>query len=360
MSATRLPDWSPRRIISLLSSIITRGQVEAFAREAIEPLLRTYQRQEVLEEKIHFLLRESLSNLVENQLILDDFKTGGAKVPDAIVDDEIKERIRLHWHDRATLIKELNAVGKTYDDFRQQVREEMILNFMRHKNVGSAILISPQKIERYYAANLDQFKLGNQVKLRMIVLKCSVDAPMAEVKKLAQEIADKLDEGASFSEMATIYSEGSEQKQGGDLGWMEEAKTSKSGALTLSKGFADVATALKPGQHSAVLGYARETNDIYWIYQYSKAGQLTVGRRYTDRNQLLDERKFDASANTAVPAVPQEFRLMLVEEKRAARTEALPEVRDKIEKELIAQEKERLRRKWVERLRAKSFVRTIQ
>jgi hypothetical protein len=229
----------------------------------------------------------------------------------------------------------------------------MILNFMRHKNVGSAILISPQKIERYYATNLHQFQLGNQVKLRMIVLKCSTDAPAAEVERMAQEIADKLNEGASFAEMATIYSEGSEQKQGGDLGWLEESK--------IAKGFADVAAGLKSGQHSAVLAYARDTNDVYWIYQYNNAGQLIVGRRYTDKNELLEEKKYEGSSIDSRPsAPPQEFRLMLVEDKRVARTESLSEVRDKIEKELVAQEKERLRRKWVDRLRTKAFVRYYQ
>jgi len=48
---------------------------------------------------------------------------------------------------------------------------------------------------------------------------------------------------------------------------------------------------------------------------------------------------------------------MLIEDKRAARTESLADVRDRIEKELLSQEKERLRKKWVGRLRAKAFVR---
>ena len=51
---------------------------------------------------------------------------------------------------------------------------------------------------------------------------------------------------------------------------------------------------------------------------------------------------------------------MLVEDKRVARTESLTEVRDRIEKELATQEKERLRKRWVQRLRAKAFVRLFQ
>ncbi len=103
-------------------------------------------------------------------MILDDFKSVGVKVPDSYIDDEIRDRIRHRYRDRAALIKELQAQGITYEMFRQRMHDEIVENFMRQKNVSSAILISPQKIERYYDANLHQFKLGNQVKLRMIVL----------------------------------------------------------------------------------------------------------------------------------------------------------------------------------------------
>src|SRR5947209_4740083 len=196
-------------------TIITRGQVEEFTGRAIEPLFRIYQKEDELEKKVIEVLSEGLEELVENRLILDDFKASGARVPDAMVDDEIKDQIRQHFQNRASLIHDLQKDGRTSESYRQQIRERMILDFMRHKNVSSAILISPQKIERYYATNLHRFQLGNQVKLRMVVLKCSADSPLDEARKLALEISNKIDGGASFSEMATIHSEGSEQKQGG-------------------------------------------------------------------------------------------------------------------------------------------------
>src|SRR6266481_1736758 len=267
----------PRNYIAAMvnETVITAGQVDELTMDAARPLLRTYQQPEIVEQKLRTLRSEILEQLIENQLILDEFKTGGAKVPEAWVDDEIKDKIRQRYHDQATLTRELNAKGMTRDKLREQIREDIILNIMRHKNIGSAILISPQRIERYYNTNLNQFQLGNQVKLRMIVLKCSVDDPVGEVRKRAREISGKLDEGASFSEMAAIYSEGSEQKQGGDLGWMEESKT--------TKGLAEVASGLRPGQHSGVMGFARDTNDVYWMYSYNKAGQVTLARKYSDK-----------------------------------------------------------------------------
>ena len=336
-------------------TIITQGQVESFTRAAIETLIRTYQNPDVLEQKIGEVLKDGLEQLIENRLVLDDFKSGGAKVPDAIVEDEIKERLRQRGQSRVSLTKELEAEGKSYESFKQEIREEIVLNFMRHKNVSSEILISPQKIERYYTTNLHDFQLDNQVKLRMIILNCSAGSSIDEVRKLAQEISLKIDEGASFAEMATIYSEGSARKDGGDWGWREESK--------IIKGLADVVSELRPSQHTGVIGFARETNDIYWIYQYDKAGQPAVARKYSDKaraekTELLAEKKFQTPVTDSdLPAAPQEFRLMLLEDKRVARTESLVEVRERIEKELVAQERERLRKRWVERLRAKAFVR---
>ena len=48
---------------------------------------------------------------------------------------------------------------------------------------------------------------------------------------------------------------------------------------------------------------------------------------------------------------------MLVEDKRAAHVRPLEEVRDEIEKELTVQERARLQKAWVDRLREKAFVR---
>ena len=334
-------------------TIITEGQVVDAARPFIDPLLQTERDADAFKAKVSQVLSETLSNLVENQLILDDFKTGGAHLPDAYVEDEIKDRMRQRGQTRSALTKELHEQDTTYETFRDQVRNRIILDVMRHRNVGSAIMISPQKIERYYATNLTKFQLGNQIKLRMIVLNCSAGNSIEEVKKRAQEISTKIDEGAAFAEMATIYSEGSQNREGGDLEWREESK--------LSKGFTDVAAGLKPGQQSGVLGYATETNGVFWMYQYNKAGQPTIGRKYTEKNELLEEKKFDeAITDTTLPATPQDFRLVLLEDRRVARTESLTEVRERIEKDLIVQERERLRKKWVERLKAKAFVRTFQ
>ena len=66
-----------------------------------------------MEQKLRALRSEILEQLIENQLILDEFKTGGAKVPEAWVDDEIKDKIRQRYHDQATACLSIQPPGRS-------------------------------------------------------------------------------------------------------------------------------------------------------------------------------------------------------------------------------------------------------
>ena len=63
-------------------------------------------------------------------------------------------------------------------------------------------IISPRKIETYYQEHRDNYKLADQVKMRMIVLSKG-EAPDG-VRKRGEEILSQLKGGASFAEMATV------------------------------------------------------------------------------------------------------------------------------------------------------------
>jgi len=289
-------------------AIVTYQDVQSSIAPEIKLLAGRYRAQpQLLEQKINELERDRTELLVERQLILHDFKTAGYNLPESIIDDEVQDSIRKRYGDRMTLTKTLNAEGTTYEAYRQQVRDQFIILALTSKNISSEIIISPHKIEVYYVKHRDDFKVGEQVKLRMIVLNRASPDDVETTKKRAQEILAKLDEGVPFTEMATAYSEGSQRNQGGDWGWVEKFKAD--GSPVLRKEMFEVAFALKPGQHSGVI----ET--------------------------------------------PEACFLMLVEDKRAAHIKTLAEVRDEIEKTLKAQEQARLRKKWIDRLKNKSFVR---
>lgn len=283
-------------------SAITYGEVESDTAMLAGELMRQYGRQPALyEQKVMEARQDSLERAIQQQLILHDFEISGYSLPDSIIEEIVQEEIKARFGDRATLTKTLQAQGITYEKWRQQARDRFIVRQLQAKNVFQDSIVSPHKVEQYYVDRKSDFQVPEQVKLRMIVLNTPAESDVETAKGLATEILTKLKEGAAFSEMATIYSQGSQRTQGGDWGWIERS--------VLRKELADVAFSLKPGELSGVI----ET--------------------------------------------PQAVYLMLVEDRRAAHVKPLAEVQDEIEKTLMSQERERLQRQYIDKLRKKTFVR---
>ena len=327
-------------------SVITIQDVRQASAQALDLAQRTYYNDpQQLRRKSDEAISDALELLLERQLILFEFKSAGGNLPDSIIDDEIKDRIRQQFGDRANLIKNLQAQGLTYEAYRQRTREEIILNYMDRKNVREALLISPAKIERFYETNSARYKLGQQIKLRMITLNRSVGSAANEVKLVAMDIRSKIASGESFAELASSYSEGSQRKEGGLMGWVQESALSP-----LSR----IAVDLAPGTCSDVIGLARERDETYWIYEYNSSGAVVKGRHFTPRDILMEEKRVDTG--TEPGAAPQAFYLLSVDERQVARTKVLDEVRDEIERELLVLERSRIRKKWIDRLKNKSFV----
>jgi parvulin-like peptidyl-prolyl isomerase len=199
-----------------------------------------------------------------------------------------------------TFIRTLEAEGTTLERHRQRIRDQYIERAMREKNVSSGIIISPHKVEAYYQEHLESYKLPDRVKLRLIVFNGSSDPDAPQPRKLADEILGKINGGASFAEMATLYSDDRMHQQGGDRGWVKKGE--------LRKELDEAAFSLKPGERSGVI----ETPEACYLAQ--------------------------------------------VESVEAAHYSPLSEVRGQIEKDLQDRERTRLQQQWIGKLRKKTFV----
>ena len=345
-------------------SVVTFSDVEIMTMPAEKVLYDRYRAQrELFLKKRSDARNDSLEQLIERQLILRDFKTTfGQPERQVIIDKEINKEVDQELDaeirtrtggNRMTFMQTLQAEGFTLERHRQQIRDRIIITWLRQKNISSELIVSPHRVEVYYLAHREEFKVQEEVKLRMIVLKCPGENEVTKTGKLAEDILRALKEGATFAEMATIHSEGSQRNQGGDLGWWEPSR--------LNKGLADTAVSLQAGQHSGVM--SRSAGDNYWVCQYSNSVPIS-GRHYQadttlKKEVVVEERRFeDAAASTNLPP-PIEFFLMLVEDKRPERFKALTDVREQIEKDLLAQERNRLEKQWIDKLKKKTFVRVF-
>jgi parvulin-like peptidyl-prolyl isomerase len=286
------------------NGVVTYAEVEEFAAPAAQALQREYAEQpDLFRQKLGDALNDGQEQLIERQLILHDFDTEGYRLPETVVDEMVQERIREKFGDRITLMKTLQAQGQTFEKFRREVRDQYIVSALRAKSTApEKIIISPYKVETYYLVHQNDFKVEDEVKLRMIVLnKTSGDD--TNTVRLAGEILAQIKGGATFQEMASVYSQDSQRSQGGDRGWVEHS--------VLRKELSDIAFALKPGQVSDVID------------------------------------------------MPEACYIMLVEQARPAHVKPLNDVRDDVELTLRTQAQKQLEQQWIERLKKKTFIRVF-
>jgi parvulin-like peptidyl-prolyl isomerase len=288
-------------------SVITSGEINAKLIQARPSVMARHSDDQAgYEQEMMKLQNEVVEGMVEDKLILREFVKSGyvTNVLEAFIDQDIENMIKAppYLGDRAKLIETLHAQGLTLEAFRRVQRDNIILGYMKQQNLSDPhkILISPLKVEQYYQAHKNDFKVEDQVKLRMIFLPKSSDTSAAPPKDVGQEILSKIDSGVPFAEMASVYSSGSARSQGGDRGWVD--RTIFKASLTAA------AFALKPGKHSGV----------------------------------IDE--------------PEGCYLLQVDEAKPAHVKDIKEVRDEIERTIRNSENIRLRKIWIDRLRRKSYV----
>ena len=291
--------------------VITFSEV----RKQVDPIEREYKdlfSGMELVEKVKEARLNSLKSLVERELIIQEFNEKGFFIPDNIIDDRIANIVKDQYEgDRPALIRTLQANGISISQFKEQIREQIVVQAMRSRNVSSAVIVSPFQIEQYYQDNVRQFVQPDQIKLRMIFLRKGLfkeDRTLADgtVEKvdpqqlIMEEILRKVRTGSDFASLARGYSESPQRANGGDMGWVSET--------TLRPELAAVAFTLQPGQNSNIV----TTNDGYY--------------------------------------------LLLAEDVRRSTVLALSDVRDSIESTLLQQERERLQQEWLDSLRAKAFI----
>ena len=282
---------------------VVNGEVITFSqvRELVvsrEMALRQSLRGQALEDKIKETRLAAINDLIDRQLVLQDFQKNKFNIPDYAVDDHINTIIREQFqNDRLAFIRTLQAQGYTLQRFRKVETDKMIVQAMRQRAVKTDPILSPAKVEQYYAAHRAEYSSPEQVKLRMIVLR--KDSPDAQ--NVAEEIRSKVKSSDAFAKMAQMYSEDASKETGGDWGWIERT--------TLNENLSTPAFALKPGQ-------------------VSKA--LEVGSNYY---------------------------LLYVDARKQADTKPLAAVRDDAEKKVLQAERQDAQEKWIKGLREKAYVR---
>ena len=280
--------------------VITMGDVLDYIQPNILQLRDSYAGEE-LERRREEAYQTGLNLLIEQALIVEEFGKQGGSIPDRLINDRINGVIFEQFdNDRARFLAALAEEQITLEEWRERIRERLIVNALRQQEVNERVQVTPEALRRAFEQNRAKYDQPGQIKLNMITLRKDRAADEQSAREQAVMIRGRILAGESFSKLAEEFSHDPKAANGGAWGW------------------------IKPDDLRAELKGALE---------YLKDGELS---------EVLD--------------TPEAFYLAQIEERKAPHVATLEELRPELEKEVRRTESDRLYRAWIERLKRKHAV----
>ncbi len=169
------------------------------------------------------LRTQAIERLILKNLQLQRAGMMGIRISDPQLDQTIANIAANQNVSVPQLREELSRQGMTYDDYREKVREEMIMGEVRRANVRRRIYITPQEISNLVEIMAQQGGDQAEYELGHILIGFPAeptDDDIAEARDRADKVIDLLNNGSEFSRIAIAASSGSEALDGGNMGWM--------------------------------------------------------------------------------------------------------------------------------------------
>src|SRR5580700_3031591 len=180
-------------------------------------------------QEISLAHKDLLRNLIDQQLWLSKGKelnvTGETELVKRL--DEIRKQYNLETID--DLEKAAREQGVSFEDFKANIRNQIITQEVMRQEVGEHIQMTPGEVQRYYEEHKQDYAQPESERLSEIMISTGTDDPakLAAAKAKADDLEARLHSGGDFAQLARSFSEGSTAASGGDLGQYKRGQLPK-------------------------------------------------------------------------------------------------------------------------------------
>lgn len=214
--------------------------------------------------------KDVLRDLIDQQLLLEKAKDLSITGDTDLIKQLDQMRKEMNLPDLDALQKEAEKQGISWEDFKQQQKNQIVTRKVIGEEVGGHLSVTKEDEEKFYEAHKAEMEHPEFVRLSEILIspkapeldpKADPNAPQTPEEAAAKQAAEtaalnaaeakandilkQLQGGADFAEIAKKYSDGPSASDGGTLGTFERGK--------LAKPIEDQAFALKTGQITGIM-----------------------------------------------------------------------------------------------------------
>ena len=196
---------------------VTAGEIDRRIQRAQEDASRAGQRLPSETE----LRQQVLDSLIDERVIVTYARDSGVKVEDPEIDRAVQSVAQQNQLTPDQLRQRLRAEGIDYQRFRANLRDQMLIERVREREVYQRIKISDGDVERY----VDQQRAAMKAEIELNIAQILVSVPdgadeatVAARKARAEAALSRVRGGENFAAVAKEISEDSARERGGEIG----------------------------------------------------------------------------------------------------------------------------------------------
>jgi peptidyl-prolyl cis-trans isomerase SurA len=245
------PTNAPTPVVSV-DRVVAIVNDEALTQYELDDARRVVQ-QQLKQQKVQppaaeVLDKQVLERLITQRALLQQAKEDNVKIDDGQVERAIQRIAQENKLSAEEFRKVLARENIPYAKYRDDIRNEMIVQRLREREVDSKVQVSDAEVDQYLATLKAQNAGETEFRLAHILVTVPEQASSDQIenrRRRAEEALRSIKSGADFAQVAAAYSDATDALQGGNLGWRSGAR--------LPTVFADTVRDQKAGAVSGVL-----------------------------------------------------------------------------------------------------------
>jgi peptidyl-prolyl cis-trans isomerase SurA len=239
------------------------------------------------------LERQVIESMIVERAQLQLAKEMGVRVNDRELDAAIGRIAEGQKMSLQDMRNQMEKEGLTFAAFREEIRNEIMLQRLREHEVDSKIQVSDAEIDTYLAAEKAAAAEKVEMDIAQILVGIPVNATPEQIaarRARADDVLRQLRTGADFARIAATYSDAPDALKGGAIGWRDPDR--------LPPLIADQLRKLSPGQVTPVI----KSNTGFHIVKMIDKRSLTQGQ--APEQALVQQSRVRHILIKATPAMP--------------------------------------------------------
>src|SRR5210317_144352 len=198
-------------ILDRVAVIVDDGVImESQINSGLADIILRYEEQNIPKPNLDDLKEQVIESLIVEELQLQMANIAGVRISDTELNDSVIRIANNNQMELQEFIDFLETNGDSYEELRENVRKQMIIQRIQRGRVGSEIEITEKEFQAFLATDESLAALEPELLVKQILVK---------TLKEADNVIERISIGEDFSNIAKEVSISSNVNNGGLMPW---------------------------------------------------------------------------------------------------------------------------------------------